>query len=431
VTLWLAALAIYRRQGLFWAGIGLICLFGSVGKNLILFDMFYLIERLGFPGYLRNVERLAFGITFSLAALSGYGLQLIPGEIKQLRRPAIIAAGGIFCAIVLLTWVWSIVRPPAETTAPALAVDALVYAGLLLAGGGLALWLLRGHPTAAQFALISIVALDVMSVNQGRFLVQQSFAPGNDIERVAAAPPSRDAVSRIAFDQTSSQDFGSLLGVDNVRGMTSLMLVDYQRLLSVLDEYRRNILLNVEMVVTTGLYPDPAFELAAQQDNFRYYRFVVAKPRAYLVDNVVEVSSSLEAAARLAAPDFDYGNTALVQGNTGLSHGTKLAPAENAVIIGRTANSMDLQVTAAEPRFLVIADTNYPGWQAAIDEAPAQLFQTNVALRGVVVPPGTHTVTLQFRPITFFIGISISLLTCFALIVWSGLSITTGKRKSL
>jgi hypothetical protein len=428
VTLLLAGLAVYRRQGLFWAGIGLVCLFGSVGKHLILFDVLYLIERLGFPGYLRNVERLAFGITFSLAALSGYGLQLIQRENKQLRRSVIIAMSGIFASIVLIVWMWSMTRRPTDTIDPSLAVDALSYAGMMLLGGFFALWILREHPAVAQITLAAIVVLDVMSVNQGRFLVRQPVAPGNDIERVASAPPSHDAVSRIVFDQTSSQDFGSLVGVDNVRGMPPLMLIDYERLLSVLDEYRRNILLNVEMVVTTGLYTDPAFELAAQHDNFRYYRFVVAKPRAYLVKNVIEVATSIDAAARLAASDFDYWNTAVVLGSTGIGQGPDLASSEHAEVVDRSANTMVIQVTAAEPRLLVIADTYYPGWQADVDEMPVQLYQTNVALRGVVVPSGTHTITLRFRPVTLFVGVALSLLTCLGLIVWLGLSIAVRKR---
>jgi hypothetical protein len=399
-----------------------------VGKHLILFDVLYLIERLGFPGYLRNVERLAFGITFSLAALSGYGLQLIQRENKQLRRSVIIAMSGIFASIVLIVWMWSMTRRPTDTIDPSLAVDALSYAGMMLLGGFFALWILREHPAVAQITLAAIVVLDVMSVNQGRFLVRQPVAPGNDIERVASAPLSHDAVSRIVFDQTSSQDFGSLVGVDNVRGMPPLMLIDYERLLSVLDEYRRNILLNVEMVVTTGLYTDPAFELAAQHDNFRYYRFVVAKPRAYLVKNVIEVATSIDAAARLAASDFDYWNTAVVLGSTGIGQGPDLASSEHAEVVDRSANTMVIQVTAAEPRLLVIADTYYPGWQADVDEMPVQLYQTNVALRGVVVPSGTHTITLRFRPVTLFVGVSLSLLTCLGLIVWLGLSIAVRKR---
>jgi hypothetical protein len=210
--------------------------------------------------------------------------------------------------------------------------------------------------------------------------------------------------------------------------MPPLMLVDYERLRGILDEYRRNILLNVATVITTGLYTDPAFELIAQQDNFKYYRFVPYKPRAYLVEAVQEVGSSVEAAAVLGAPDFDYWHTAVVMGNTGLEPGTPLAPAENAAVVSRTANSITIRVTAETQRFLVLADTNYPGWEAAIDGRSTPIYQTNVALRGMVVEPGTHTIIMRFRPITLFVGAAVSLLTLLSVLIWSGLSLATRKK---
>jgi hypothetical protein len=237
---------------------------------------------------------------------------------------------------------------------------------------------------------------------------------------VAAAPAGPEPFYRVTFDQTSSQDFGSLAGVDSPGGMPPLMLKNYERLRDILDVYRRNILLNVGIVVTTGEYNDPAFELVEQQDNFKYYRFLHFKPRAYLVEEVVEVADSVEAAERLAAPDFDYWNAALVIGETSLGQGTELAPTENAAVVTRTANAITVQATTEEPRLLVLSDTFYPGWRANIDGTPAEIWQTNVALRGVVVPPGSHTITMQFRPPVFYLGLSISLLTLLIVLLWAG-----------
>ncbi|VAW31907.1 hypothetical protein MNBD_CHLOROFLEXI01-3433 [hydrothermal vent metagenome] len=421
LTLLLAGVAIYKRKGLFWVGILLVSLIGSVGDNLILFDSLYLIERLGFPGYLRNVERLAFGITFSLAALSGYGLCLLQKEAKQLLRFMAISVGGIFSVTLLMAWFWSFTRLPTESLDPILAVETISFAGMMLLVALGALWLLRDQPKIAAVAFVVIAVLDVMSINQGRFFVAESFLPGNDIERAAAAPAGPDTFYRVAFDQTSSQDFGSLAGVDSPGGMPPLMLKDYERLRGVLtDEYRRNILLNVGMVVTTGEYTDPAFELVAQQDNFNYYRFLHFKPRAYLVEEVIEVADAVEAAERLAAPDFDYWNTALVVGESGLGQGSVLLPTENVLVVGRTANSITIQATTEEPRLLVLSDTFYPGWQAEIDNVSTEILQTNVALRGVVVPSGNHTITMQFRPLTFYLGVAISLLTVLVVLLWAG-----------
>ncbi|MAU00944.1 MAG: hypothetical protein CL608_27680 [Anaerolineaceae bacterium] len=422
MALVLATLAVQQRKGMFWTAVFLIALFGSVGKHLIIFDGLYLIEQLGFPGYLRNVERLAFAMTFSLAALSGYGIMLVQQIDRQLLRRYLMIAAGIFATAVVLTWLWTISREPGGDRF--LPVDTLTYVVLMLGGGALALWVFRESPRVAVLALVLIAVVDVMSLNQGRFFVERadSFAPGNDVARVMAAPEGIRPFYRTVFDQTTSQDFGSLAGVDNVGGMPPLMLIDYELLRETLDEeYRRNIILNVDMVVTTGDYSDPAYELVKEEDNFRYYRFLHALPRAYLVPNIVEVPDAATAAERLAVPDFEYGTTALVVGETGLASTGELAEGETAVVLHRTANSVTLQVTANQPRFLVYSGTHYPGWQAEIDGQPTEIYKTNVALRGIVVPPGSHTVTMTFRPIIFYAGVGVSLGTAVILLLWLGL----------
>jgi uncharacterized membrane protein YfhO len=89
-------------------------------------------------------------------------------------------------------------------------------------------------------------------------------------------------------------------------------------------------------------------------------------------------------------------------------------------VVGRTANSLTIQVVAEHPRFLVVSDTYYPGWTAVTDDVPTEIYQTNVALRGLVVPPGQHTVTMFFRPGTFYTGVGLTLLTLLGLCVWGG-----------
>jgi uncharacterized membrane protein YfhO len=45
---------------------------------------------------------------------------------------------------------------------------------------------------------------------------------------------------------------------------------------------------------------------------------------------------------------------------------------------------------------LVISDTYTAGWRAAVDGTSAPIYPTNLALRGIPVPKGTHTVVLTY-----------------------------------
>ena len=432
ITLILAGWAAYQRKGLYWVGVFTVALFGSVGNHLILFDALYLFQRLGFPGYLRNVERLAFAMTFSLAVLAGYSIKTMleerqAGDREPLQQ-VLIGSGILFSFVLFLTWLWSVSQPGELAKSSAL-TDPLSFVVMMLVGAILVAWLFRDQPRLIAIGLVVLALLDVMSLNQGRFFVDESasFAPGNDVDLVMSAPPLDSPIYRTVFDQTVEQDFGSLARVDNTGGKPPLMITDYELLRGSLDDqYRRHQFLNVEMVVTGGVYNDEAYQLVKQEGDFGYYRFTHALPRTYLVEGVVEVADSTAAAEILEPWGFDYSRQALVVGETGLTEQVPLAAGETAVFAGRTANSITIQTTAEQERFLVVSETYYPGWQAEIDGIETEIYKTNVALRGVVVPAGTHEVTMVFQPRSFYRGVGLSLLTALVSIFWLGLSWRNG-----
>jgi hypothetical protein len=86
-------------------------------------------------------------------------------------------------------------------------------------------------------------------------------------------------------------------------------------------------------------------------------------------------------------------------------------------------DSPDQQVVrthSAQPGFLVIADTFYPGWEATLDGAPHPIYPANVAFRAVAVPAGEHTVSLRYRlPVAWLVapvlGLGLLLGLCWVL----------------
>jgi hypothetical protein len=58
---------------------------------------------------------------------------------------------------------------------------------------------------------------------------------------------------------------------------------------------------------------------------------------------------------------------------------------------------VELGVEASAPAVLVLNDAHYSGWSATVDGQPAPILPANVAVRGVLVPAGTHQVTFTYR----------------------------------
>lgn len=74
---------------------------------------------------------------------------------------------------------------------------------------------------------------------------------------------------------------------------------------------------------------------------------------------------------------------------------------------------------AQGPGLLVLSEVYYPGWQVTVDGRSAEMIPVHGIFRGVILPVGNHEVVFQFRPISFFAGMMISLITLLAVgILW-------------
>jgi Bacterial membrane protein YfhO len=80
--------------------------------------------------------------------------------------------------------------------------------------------------------------------------------------------------------------------------------------------------------------------------------------------------------------------------------------------------AVEVQTNTPTPALLVLSDVNYPGWQAWVDGQSAPIVQTNYVQRGVKVPAGEHTVRFEFHPLSFKLGVGISVAAVLYGIYW-------------
>jgi hypothetical protein len=73
--------------------------------------------------------------------------------------------------------------------------------------------------------------------------------------------------------------------------------------------------------------------------------------------------------------------------------------------------SLSMKTQSSSSAILVVSQTYYPGWKAIVDGKQSDVLQADVALAGIAIPAGTHEVRLAFQPLSFRIGLGVSILS--------------------
>ena len=130
-------------------------------------------------------------------------------------------------------------------------------------------------------------------------------------------------------------------------------------------------------------------------------------PRARLVSGAVVEPDDERALALLRAPDFARSQSIV------LASGAPSSPASPAPGTARIVESrpdrVRVEIDPTAPGFLILSDTFFPGWAATVDGQPRSILRANVAFRAVPVAPGEHEVEFRYAPLSFRIGVTLSL----------------------
>ncbi len=162
-----------------------------------------------------------------------------------------------------------------------------------------------------------------------------------------------------------------------------------------------------------AIKPPERFKLVREFPDLKLYENTTALPRAWVVGRAFPSPDEAAALERMRSPDFDpRREVVLITDDTMLSDD---GPVEARVAFHRPgSDALRIGVETDRKSFLVVSETDYPGWEAAVNGKPAPLYRANVAFRAVALEPGSNVVEFTFRPASARTGIVGSLL--FALL---------------
>jgi hypothetical protein len=176
--------------------------------------------------------------------------------------------------------------------------------------------------------------------------------------------------------------------------------------------------------------PDSSLLRLVDAGGMLVYHNLQAFPRAWLVHQAITIAPhDLEAAlAEVANPELDLRRLAVVETPRPLSLGAA-QPQDSAEIVRYDPTHVVVKVTTGEAGLLVMPDVYHETWRASLDGAPTTMYATNLTMRGVHVPPGTHMVEFYFDLRNFYIALGVALLVAAGCLAWLIVEAVAGFRR--
>jgi hypothetical protein len=150
-------------------------------------------------------------------------------------------------------------------------------------------------------------------------------------------------------------------------------------------------------------------EVFSGASGIKVYKQPAAFPRAWAVHKLVRITSDDQANWYITERLDDLHSEAVMFDPIPALPACT-APADSVELKEDRGSRVGLSVRLSCPAMIVVSDTYFPGWRAYVDGAPAQIYQVNAAMRGILAPAGVHSVTMRYRPMVVYEGAALTFL---------------------
>lgn len=156
----------------------------------------------------------------------------------------------------------------------------------------------------------------------------------------------------------------------------------------------------------------PAYRLVHSGD-VKIYENLENLPRAFVVHRARILEAPLEAMKEEA---FDPGQEVILsQGPVG--HLEEGKAQDQVSMVSYQPERVKVQAHLGAPGYLVLTDAYYPGWGALVDGRPAKIERADYYFRAVYLEEGEHTIEFVYAPLSFKVGVAISLASLALVII--------------
>ncbi len=394
----------------FLAILSLVVFAYSLGEYSPLFGVLYAV--VPYLWMARGASRFIYLISFSFSVLCAFGLDSL---LDGAGQSAGWAEARPFLKWISIACVAALIVPGVFTQLP-LGIW-LSYSLLLILAS--CAWFfrltLRPLPASGRVLLAMFVLFDLSAFYWGEANKNDLLKNGDEYVRMVTMRQAADFIkaqpglNRIRVSVPSEPNLGDIYGVQSLWGGGATALTEFSRLSPHED------LLNVRYHIKPASTPDPG---AVYQDAlWKVYEDNGGFPRAWVVHQTAIESSDDAVFARLNRPGIDLHKLAILEAP--LTRALAVASGDDSVRFrSYEPDRMSLDVNTAGVGLLVLSEFYYPGWRATVNGGHAEIVKVDGGLRGIVVPAGQAHVSLEFVPVSSYLGFGLSLLTVIGVLLF-------------
>jgi hypothetical protein len=234
------------------------------------------------------------------------------------------------------------------------------------------------------------------------------------------------AQRRAAFDDlddtfwTYPVNAGMRYRYEEISGYDPFVSARVLKLFRALPVQRSWDLFGVGHVVTPHQVNHEGLRLAARAGELYVWKNPDASPRVSVPARVEGNLHPDEILRRMAEPGFHPARVALFEARLPDSDRVSIGLAESprwgdlppgaATLIEHAPERVLVHAEMRLPGYVVLHDVHHPGWKVLVDDEPAELLRADYLFRAVRLTPGRHTVEFVYRPRSFVVSASISIL---------------------
>jgi O-antigen/teichoic acid export membrane protein len=425
--------------------------------------------------------RWVFPLALSVAVLAGWGMGVISNSERGGKRDGAAAhryitalalgGGTIGIAGLLISrafygrlepWVERLFLGLAK--APEAFPDAsaffsyeflqLVIAALVMLAAGLVLLLAWRRPAGRLWVLLAValVAVDLA-------VATWNFNPAADPALLKVKPElirfleSRPGLWRLTtFDPHGDQPLHAntpwLFDLQDVRGYDSIIPKQYANYMAAIEPQGELLynriqpikrweslnsplldLLNVKYIITAETLELPKLVQVWAGEGVQVYENLAVAPRAFTLPAAATVVADDPLAMMGQLDPRNYVVLALSEVDPSQAGGEPMPASLSPAAVARYGSQeVTIDARVAEPSWLVLTDSYFPGWKAFTrelgadegDEVEVEVIRVDGNFRGVRLEPGEWTVRFKYSPMSFKLGLFISFLAAVVIVFLGG-----------